>query len=129
MPAKTRANLRQLLSDLVAMPTFTIEHGTCQAAIDWVRHQVRGLPLHVAEYHVPVGNGGGRNPVLVLTTRDTKRPKLMLHAHLDVAPAPASELKLTARDGRYYGRGVFDMKYAAATFLHLLLELGDDLTR
>jgi succinyl-diaminopimelate desuccinylase len=117
----TTTRLRTLLAGLVQMPTFTAETATCQAALDWVEYMVRDLPLRVHNF---AHNG---HHALVLTTRDTKRPKVMLHCHLDVSPAPPAQMRLTERDGRYYGRGVFDMKYAAAAYLDVLLDLGPDL--
>jgi succinyl-diaminopimelate desuccinylase len=103
------------------MPTVTAETATCLAAIDWIRHQLRDLPLH---FHQNTNHG---NSALIVTTRDTKRPAVMLHCHIDVSPARAAFFKLTEKDGKYFGRGVFDMKYAAASYIKLLLELGNDL--
>jgi acetylornithine deacetylase/succinyl-diaminopimelate desuccinylase-like protein len=105
------------------MPTVTAETTTCLAAIDWIRYQLRDLPLH---FHQTTTDG---NTALVVVTRPTKRPAVMLHCHIDVSPARAAYFKLTEKDGKYYGRGVFDMKYAAASYLQLLLELSQDLPK
>lgn len=115
--------LKTLLSELVQMPTFTNETATCQAALDWVKYQLRNVPLKV---HEAVYND---HPSIIFTSRSGKQPKLLLHAHLDVASAPVTALKLTERDGRYYGRGVFDMKYAAAAYIEFLQGLGDEVAR
>jgi succinyl-diaminopimelate desuccinylase len=116
----TPTRLKTFLAELVQMPTLTHETATCKAALDWIKYQLRDLPLHVHDF---AHNG---HSALVVTTRDTKRPKVMLHCHLDISPAPADMMRLTERDGRYYGRGVFDMKYAAAAYLDVLLGLGPD---
>jgi acetylornithine deacetylase/succinyl-diaminopimelate desuccinylase-like protein len=121
MAISTRTDLKSTLSELVAMPTLTDQTATCRAAIDWIRYYIRDLPLH---YHEIVHRD---HPSLVITTRDTRRPKLMLHAHLDVAPASPGAFKLSEREGKYWGRGVFDMKFAAACYLKLLHELGPEL--
>ncbi len=114
--------LKTLLAELVQMPTLTDETETCKAAIDWIKYQVRDLPLQVHDF---AHNG---HSALVLTTRRTRHPKVMLHSHIDVSPASPESFKLTERDGRYYGRGVFDMKFATACYIDLLLEIGQDLT-
>jgi len=44
----------------------------------------------------------------------------MLYAHLDVVDAPAPLFTLRLENGKYYGRGVLDMKSAAANYLHIL---------
>jgi acetylornithine deacetylase/succinyl-diaminopimelate desuccinylase-like protein len=64
---------------------------------------------------------------VVLTTRPTKHPKVLLMAHMDVVPGPPELFELRQADGRLYGRGVFDMKLALAVYMKLLLELGDRL--
>jgi succinyl-diaminopimelate desuccinylase len=56
-----------------------------------------------------------------------KTPKVLLAAHLDVAPAPQELFHLRLKDGNYYGRGVFDMKYAAATYLHIIDDIQNSL--
>jgi succinyl-diaminopimelate desuccinylase len=111
------------MSELVAMPTVTAETATCLAAVEWIRYQLRDLPLH---FHQNTSHG---NTALVVTTRPTKRPAVMLHCHIDVSPARAAAFKMTEHDGKYFGRGVFDMKFAAAAYIQLLLELGDELPK
>ena len=117
-----KSDLKYLLSELVQMPTITAEKATNQAALDWIKYQLRELPLHVYEFQ---HNGYG---TLILTTQPTKHPKVLLSAHIDVIPADdPKEFEFREDDSRYYGRGVFDMKFAVATYMQLLLELGDEL--
>lgn len=113
----------QLLADLVAFRTVS---GERQAALDcldyadtYLAH--RGMKLVRHEF-----NGF---PSLVATTRGTKKPKLLLQAHIDVVSAPDSCYKLHEKDGKLFGRGVFDMKFAAAIFLKLADELQENLDR
>jgi acetylornithine deacetylase/succinyl-diaminopimelate desuccinylase-like protein len=117
----SKTSLKFLLKELVQMPTLTTEKATSRAALDWIKYQVRDLPLHVTDFE---NNGYA---ALLLTTRPTKHPKVLLSAHIDVAPAPIKDFALREEGGRYYGRGVFDMKYAIAVYMRLLLELGDEL--
>lgn len=53
-----------------------------------------------------------------------KHSKLLLQAHVDVVPG--HEQVFSQTDTMYKGRGVYDMLFAAACYLHLLDELGDD---
>jgi len=121
LPIATKLRLKPLLAELVAMPTVSADKAACAAALKWCREQVQGLPLHVTNYEK---NGLSS---LILTTQRTKCPKVLLLAHIDVVPAAAGMFKLTEDNGRYYGRGAFDMKFAIAGYLKLLHELGDRL--
>jgi succinyl-diaminopimelate desuccinylase len=115
------ANLKTLLTSLVAMPTVTKDAIACRTALDWCKDQIAHLPLHVTEF-----TRDGHSS-LILTTRATKHPKVFLLAHIDVAEAGSEMFNLREQDGNYYGRGVFDMKFAIAAYLKLLLDLGDKL--
>lgn len=65
------------------------------------------------------------HPSLVATTRHTKKPKIFLVAHTDVVEGSEQIFQLKKRDGKFYGRGVLDMKFAIACFLRLVKELGN----
>ena len=64
---------------------------------------------------------------LVATTRATKTPAVFLVAHLDVVPAEDELFSLERVGTNLVGRGAYDMKYAAACFLHLVEDLKDNL--
>ncbi len=116
-----KTNLKQLLAELVAMPTVSSDQAASHKAMEWVRRQVAGLPLRIYE------SESGGYPALVLTTQKTHQPKVLLMAHMDVVPAPVPAFKLVEKAGLWRGRGVFDMKLAIAIYIKLLHELGDDL--
>jgi acetylornithine deacetylase/succinyl-diaminopimelate desuccinylase-like protein len=59
-------------------------------------------------------------PNIVATSQKTKRPKIFLQAHMDVVPAKPEQYELREREGKLYGRGVFDMKFAVASYMKLL---------
>ena len=104
-----QVHLRSLMTKLIAMRTVTEDTLACREAIEWVKHQVSDLPLLVTDLTY------NEHPALVLSTRDTLQPKVLLLAHLDVVPAPLEMFDLKIQDGRYLGRGVFDMKGIVAT--------------
>jgi succinyl-diaminopimelate desuccinylase len=114
---KAEAKLKYLLEELVKFPTVTGDRLTIKAAFAWVKEQVVHLPLHVAEVEY---NGVVS---LILTTRPTKQPKILLLGHIDVVPGAPEMFELKEHHGRLSGRGVFDMKYALAMYLQILMDL------
>lgn len=69
------------------------------------------------------GREGDGLPMALLHPPGVPRPPLLLHAHLDVVPAPDAAFA-PRRDGdRLFGRGAADMKGAAAAMIHLAVEL------
>lgn len=52
-----------------------------------------------------------------------KTPKVMLAAHADVVPAENSMFSLRKESGRYIGRGVLDMQFAIAAYMHIIDDL------
>lgn len=116
-----KVELKSLLGDLVKFPTIAGDNPTAKAALDWIKFQLRELPLYIHEYE----HQGF--PSVVFTTRQTKHPKVLLVAHIDVVPAPVEMFSMKEKNGHYIGRGVFDMKQATAIYMKLMLELGDNL--
>jgi succinyl-diaminopimelate desuccinylase len=114
--------VEEYLKQLIAMPTVTNDHEANNCALDYLQHFFEDRQLHVVRHTF---NGYG---AIVATTRqDTKTPKVMLTAHLDVVPAPKQLFELKEADGNYYGRGVFDMKFAIASYMQTIDMLGADL--
>lgn len=73
-----------------------------------------------------VVNHNGFHSLYVATTQ-TKVPKVLLQAHVDVVPALEHLHTTVLKDNRFIGRGVFDMLFAAAAFLELSSEIARDL--
>lgn len=113
--------LLDLLKTLVSFKTVTHDRQAAKACLDFIERSIAGYNLVVNRY---LSNGFES---LVISTRDTKHPPVLLQAHLDVVPAHPEQFNLGQREGKLYGRGVYDMKFAAACYLHLLQELRDDI--
>jgi succinyl-diaminopimelate desuccinylase len=109
--------ITDVLSHLIGFPTITADHNTNLAALDWVEAQIDQLPLEVQRFE----NNGF--PALVATTSKTLAPKLWLVAHIDVVTASPQAFRAKTENGRLYGRGAHDMKFALAIFIVLLQEL------
>lgn len=116
-------NLLEILSKLISYKTVTHNADQAQVCLDDIEEFIEGFDLYANRY---VSNGFES---LVISTRDSKHSRVLLQAHLDVVPARPEQFKLQQREGKLYGRGVYDMKFAAACFLELLSSLKDDLHR
>lgn len=103
------------LADLVAFRTIsaipnTIEMKVCASyCAEFFSKQ--GLFTQVGEI-----NG---YPHVIATSQRTKKPKILLQAHVDVVPGEDELFKMRQQDGKYLGRGVFDMKFATASYMKL----------
>lgn len=115
--------LEDYLKELIAMQTVTNAPEKNKEALDWVKVQLKELPLYFKE---ETFNG---HPTLLITTRETKTPDLWLVAHIDVVPASASLFIPRVEKGILYGRGAYDMKMAIACYLLLMQELPSPLER
>jgi succinyl-diaminopimelate desuccinylase len=114
--------VRDILRDLVNMPTVTSDRAMNNKALDYINHfvQERGMFVEQLEWN------GIRS--LVATTRKTKTPTVFLMGHIDVVPASEDEFSFQEREGRYYGRGVLDMKGGIAAYLAAIDALRDNLS-
>ncbi len=110
-----------IFADLVAFPTVSGNQETTHQAFEYIDHFLRERGLYVQRHEW----GGFES--LVATTQPTKKPRVMLAAHLDVVPAPPRLFKLEERDGKFYGRGTCDMKFAIAAYLQLVEDLREKL--
>ncbi len=113
--------LDRMLSDLVAFHTVTGDYDAAMGCIGYAEAYLKNRGMHVRRHEF---NGF---PSLVATTRRTKRPKLLLQAHIDVVAAPDSCFKMKEKRGKLLGRGTLDMKFAVAAFLKVVDDLKDRL--
>ena len=102
-----------ILSTLVAFDT--VSHKSNRALIDWVSDYLDGLGVAVST--LPSADGAKAN-VFATIAPDGVRQKgggILLSGHTDVVPVDgqvwqSDPFRLTAADGRLYGRGACDMK-------------------
>jgi succinyl-diaminopimelate desuccinylase len=111
------SGMEGMLRDLVEMRTVSGEYEENGAALDYIDNFLSERAMHVKRFE---WNG---YESLVATTQRTTTPKVMVVIHLDVVPAHDELFQLREKDGKYYGRGVFDMKFAIPPTLHLIDEL------
>ena len=107
--------MKQLLSDLVAIPSISDNLKALQEATVYVEKQ---LPFWIHERFE-----SNNKPSLIIKNHEGKEFDLILTAHLDVVPAPEYLFQLSEEGDRLVGRGVIDMKFAVAVFIKLLQEI------
>lgn len=117
MTPSTISELTSTLQKLVAFQSIHTDIDQKSFCIDYIANQLSGDNLHLTR-----GQSDGL-PWLVVTTQDTKQPKLLLQAHIDVVPAKSEQFTLTEDLDRLFGRGAYDMKFAAACYLQLIRDL------
>lgn len=117
----TRNELTDLLAHLVTLDTVSSNKKANKKALEWVQEELKDLPVHFKWFE---SNGF---PSLLITTQDTKTPKLWLIAHMDVVPAPEDLFIPTVENNELHGRGAMDMKMAIASYILLAKDLNDSL--
>jgi acetylornithine deacetylase/succinyl-diaminopimelate desuccinylase-like protein len=110
--------VKSILKRLVSYKTLSADHATNLLALRWFYNQVKALPVHAKFYSL------GGFPSLLITTRKTRQPKILLAAHMDVVNASPEMFRLQQKGTKLFGRGTFDMKFAAASYLATLKDLG-----
>jgi acetylornithine deacetylase len=118
----------QYLDTLIAFPTVSRDSNL--ALIEYVRHELDALDVD----STVVPSEDGRKANLFATIGPEDEPGIVLSGHTDVVPIEGQNwtsdpFKLTARDGRLYGRGSADMKGFIASCLAMAhLAVKRDLT-
>lgn len=116
--SETKAQLVELLRKLVAFPTVTTDEQSLHEALDFIASFVVLRGMHVERFE-----SGGFESLIATVKPGNKTPKVMLAAHLDLVPAPDEAFELRKADGKLYGRGVLDMKFAIASYLQFIDEV------
>lgn len=119
----TKTDIISTLTNLVAIPSVSADSLAC--------HEILAqISTELSPYNLFIRTDVDRpNPWLLATTRDTLQPDVLLAAHLDVVPAPDEAFTLRQDGERLYGRGTYDMKFAAACYLELLRAHHHELSR
>lgn len=104
------------LKKLIRFKTVVGNNKENKKALEWVKSEA-GRAYHIKEFE------SCGYPSLVITTQKTKKPKIILAAHMDVAKAKKSLFIPKLRGNKLYGRGAYDMKYAIACYMRLMKEM------
>ena len=113
----------QLLVDLIRFNTSNPTHPERPAA-EWVAEKLDEVGI---ESQIIEAAPGRASTIARIEGADRSRPPLLVHGHLDVVPADASEWSVDpfggeVKDGYVWGRGAIDMKDMDAMVLSLVRE-------
>jgi len=114
--------------DLIRIDTSNYGGGNAKGereAAEYVGAYLQQLGLEV-EYYEPISRR--TNVMARVPGRDSSRPALVVHGHLDVVPAVAEDWSVdpfegVVRDGMLWGRGAVDMKNMNAMILTAVADL------
>ena len=119
------AEVVTLLQDLIRIDSTNFGDGSGPGEIgvaDYIHQRLNEVGLDNERFSTTSDSRGG----VVLHVRGSKpdRPKLLVHAHIDVVPAPGewthAPFSGDVADGMVWGRGAVDMKDGVATILATL---------
>ncbi len=116
-------HLLQATKDLVAIESTAHNPAGLQAACEYVLSLVRTRKQNIC---IEQFESGGKPSFLAY--RGNKRPDkfdLILNGHVDVVPGKPEQYKPVIRDGKLYGRGVYDMKAACVILADVFCEFVD----
>ncbi len=118
-----REYIQSILRELVEIPSVSRDVPEIDWVYDVVIRELEGLPVHIQREECK------NQPSLLITTQQTKSPKVWLYCHVDVVPAPEQVFQFTEDQDYFYGRGTLDMKFSLALYLALFKELGQTLSQ
>ena len=114
----------QILQELIRIPS--VNHGERKGDEEAVAKYVVSKLAEVGIESELIESGSKRfNVVARIPGRDTARPGLVVHGHLDVVPVNAADWQVEPfsgelKDGYIWGRGAVDMKDADAMYLSIV---------
>lgn len=110
------------LKRLIAERTVSSDIQANSTTLDYLETFFTEKGLFVTRYDFD-----GYGSLVATTRQNAKDSKVLLAAHLDVVPAPDYLFELREEDGKYMGRGTFDMKFSIASYMHMVDQLADQL--
>lgn len=114
--------MEDILRKLVSFPTVTGDAQSNHEALDYIADFVVKRGMHVERFDV-----SGIESLVATVKPNDKTPRVLLSAHLDVVPATEEMFTMVERDGKYFGRGVVDMKSGLAGYLYFIDQHQDNL--
>lgn len=110
----------KLLDRLISFRSISANKDESTRLINFVENYLLKTNLIVKKF----ANNGFPSLLIYGKNHNVTKPfRLLLNAHLDVVPAPDKMFKMIIKDGKTFGRGVYDMKGAAAVMIELFKNL------
>ena len=114
--------MEELLRRLIAFKSITGDIQTTSEILGFIASYLEERGMYITYYE-----RNGFQSLVATTTPQQLRPVVLLVAHCDVVPAVEPLFTLRRANGKYFGRGALDMKFAIASFLQLVDDLQDNL--
>lgn len=111
------------LEELIAFPSISEDKGASKKCAE---HCTKFFKNHGLHTELIESDG---YPNVVATSQKTKSPKILLQCHMDVVPADDNLFVMKKSGNKLLGRGVFDMKFACASYMVLLDQLGHSISK
>jgi len=108
----------EILKNLITIPSISGDHEKSAKLFEYIKKELLGLDLFFTDCN------SNNFKSLLITTKETKSPTIWLVAHIDVVPGKEDLFKAKVIDNKLYGRGAYDMKFAAAAYIATFKELG-----
>ncbi len=112
--ASKHNELLQTIIDLVRFRTTENNFPEFEKAVNYIEKFFEGENVFINKHNY---NGV---PALVITVKDTKKPRILLQGHLDVVNGNDEQFIPKIEGDKLYGRGTVDMKGFIALAMHVL---------
>lgn len=114
--------MEHILRQLVAYPTISGDRHAAHQLLSYTADYLAARGMHIARFE-----SNGYESIVASTRPNRKTPTVLLAAHADVVPASETMFTMRSEDGKYYGRGTMDMKFAIAAYMQLVDNLKNNL--
>lgn len=114
--------MEEILTKLISFHSTSDDLQGRHEAIEYIAHFVSKRGMHTSRYE-----WDGHEALVATVTPNVKKVAVLLAAHVDVVPGDDDMFALQKANGKLYGRGVFDMKFAIAAYLAVIDELQERL--
>lgn len=118
-----RNKIIKITSDLIRFRSTSKNLNELDNIVCFVENYFSGKNLFIKRY-----KKNGKHSIII-TTEDTKNPKIFLVGHLDVVEASVKDFNPVVKKGRLYGRGSADMKGNVAIMMLLLKYFSEQNTK
>lgn len=114
--------MEDILAKLISFHTTDDDPQAMHQALDYIADFLGKRGMFIERF-----DSNGRESLVATIRPGQKTPTVMLAAHVDVIPGPDGLFMLRKEEGRLYGRGTLDMKFAIAAYMQLVDDLQDRL--
>ncbi|HWZ65585.1 MAG TPA: M20 family metallopeptidase [Patescibacteria group bacterium] len=116
----TSQEILEQTKQLIAIPSTHNNPQALSQALSFVASFIKEQRPNITIEHF---ESNGKSSFLAY--RDQARPKkfkIILNGHVDVVPGEPSQYQVIEKDGKLYGRGIYDMKAACAILANVFCE-------